>query len=172
MCPLWLPKWGVDDDVAEAWANHIRPEGGFPICRRRSATTARRATPSYCSATSRTSFRCHSDRYLVSHIVHFVSRAFFWTRGSALTIRWAIAANSLSVRRRATACVYNRLAEPASLPMTTARSLTFRSQCSTPTALTSSRARCSSKADLGRPDEIGRVFAGFQQYLYQPQAAA
>jgi type I restriction enzyme, R subunit len=27
-------------------------------------------------------------------------------------------------------------------------------------------------ADLGRPDEIGRVFAGFQKYLYQEQAAA
>ena len=27
-------------------------------------------------------------------------------------------------------------------------------------------------ADLGRPDEIGQVFAGFQKYLYQPQAAA
>jgi len=27
-------------------------------------------------------------------------------------------------------------------------------------------------ADLGRPDEIGRVFAGFQRYLYQQQAAA
>ena len=27
-------------------------------------------------------------------------------------------------------------------------------------------------ADLGRPDEIGRVFTGFQRYLYQPQAAA
>jgi type I restriction enzyme R subunit len=27
-------------------------------------------------------------------------------------------------------------------------------------------------ADLGRPDEIGHVFAGFQKYLYQPQAAA
>jgi type I restriction enzyme, R subunit len=23
-------------------------------------------------------------------------------------------------------------------------------------------------ADLGRPEEIGHVFAGFQQYLYQP----
>ncbi len=27
-------------------------------------------------------------------------------------------------------------------------------------------------ADLGQPDEIGKVFAGFQQYLYQPQIAA
>ncbi|PYQ47461.1 MAG: hypothetical protein DMF78_23690 [Acidobacteria bacterium] len=27
-------------------------------------------------------------------------------------------------------------------------------------------------ADLGRPDDIGRVFAGFQKYLYQPEAAA
>ena len=27
-------------------------------------------------------------------------------------------------------------------------------------------------ADLGWPDEIGKVFAGFQKYLYQPQAAA
>ena len=27
-------------------------------------------------------------------------------------------------------------------------------------------------ADLGRPDEIGRVFAGFQKYLYQERAAA
>ena len=27
-------------------------------------------------------------------------------------------------------------------------------------------------ADLGKPDEIGHVFAGFQRYLYQPQAAA
>jgi type I restriction enzyme R subunit len=27
-------------------------------------------------------------------------------------------------------------------------------------------------ADLGRPDEIGRVFAGFQKYLYQHQAVA
>jgi type I restriction enzyme R subunit len=26
--------------------------------------------------------------------------------------------------------------------------------------------------DLGRPDEIGKVFAGFQRYLYQPQAVA
>jgi type I restriction enzyme, R subunit len=25
-------------------------------------------------------------------------------------------------------------------------------------------------ADLGRPEEIGQVFAGFQKYLYQPQA--
>ncbi|MGC2062030.1 MAG: type I restriction-modification enzyme R subunit C-terminal domain-containing protein, partial [Thermodesulfovibrionales bacterium] len=25
-------------------------------------------------------------------------------------------------------------------------------------------------ADLGKPDEIGKVFAGFQKYLYQPQA--
>jgi len=27
-------------------------------------------------------------------------------------------------------------------------------------------------ADLGRPEEIGRVFAGFQKYLYQRQATA
>ena len=27
-------------------------------------------------------------------------------------------------------------------------------------------------ADLGQPEEIGRVFAGFQKYLYQPEAAA
>lgn len=27
-------------------------------------------------------------------------------------------------------------------------------------------------ADLGRPNEIGQVFAGFQKYLYQQQAAA
>ncbi len=27
-------------------------------------------------------------------------------------------------------------------------------------------------ADLGKPDEIGKVFAGFQKYLYQQQAAA
>jgi hypothetical protein len=27
-------------------------------------------------------------------------------------------------------------------------------------------------ADLGRPDEIGQVFAGFQKYLYQRQAVA
>jgi type I restriction enzyme R subunit len=27
-------------------------------------------------------------------------------------------------------------------------------------------------ADLGRPDEIGRVFADFQKYLYQHQAVA
>jgi type I restriction enzyme R subunit len=27
-------------------------------------------------------------------------------------------------------------------------------------------------ADLGRPDEIGKVFAGFQRYLYQQNAAA
>ncbi len=27
-------------------------------------------------------------------------------------------------------------------------------------------------ADLGRPDEIGRVFAGFQKYLYQQQDVA
>jgi type I restriction enzyme R subunit len=27
-------------------------------------------------------------------------------------------------------------------------------------------------ADLGRPEEIGSVFAGFQKYLYQQQAAA
>ena len=26
-------------------------------------------------------------------------------------------------------------------------------------------------ADLGRPDEIGKVFSGFQKYLYQQQAA-
>lgn len=26
-------------------------------------------------------------------------------------------------------------------------------------------------ADLGRPEEIGKVFSGFQKYLYQPQAA-
>ena len=26
--------------------------------------------------------------------------------------------------------------------------------------------------DLGRPDEIGKVFAGFQKYLYQQQAVA
>jgi type I restriction enzyme, R subunit len=27
-------------------------------------------------------------------------------------------------------------------------------------------------ADLGRPEEISRVFAGFQKYLYEPQAVA
>ena len=27
-------------------------------------------------------------------------------------------------------------------------------------------------AELGRPEEIGRVFSGFQKYLYQQQAAA
>ena len=27
-------------------------------------------------------------------------------------------------------------------------------------------------ADLGKPDEIGNIFAGFQKYLYQPAAAA
>jgi type I restriction enzyme R subunit len=27
-------------------------------------------------------------------------------------------------------------------------------------------------ADLGRPDEIGQVFSGFQKYLYQQQAVA
>ena len=27
-------------------------------------------------------------------------------------------------------------------------------------------------ADLGRPEEIGKTFAGFQKYLYQQQAAA
>jgi len=27
-------------------------------------------------------------------------------------------------------------------------------------------------ADLGRPDDIGRVFSNFQKYLYQPQTAA
>ena len=27
-------------------------------------------------------------------------------------------------------------------------------------------------ADLGRPEEIGKVFSGFQKYLYQHQAAA
>ena len=27
-------------------------------------------------------------------------------------------------------------------------------------------------ADLGKPDDIGRVFTGFQKYLYQPQAVA
>lgn len=27
-------------------------------------------------------------------------------------------------------------------------------------------------ADLGRPKEIGKVFAGFQKYLYREQAAA
>jgi len=26
--------------------------------------------------------------------------------------------------------------------------------------------------DLGRPEEIGQVFAGFQKYLYQPQIVA
>ena len=25
-------------------------------------------------------------------------------------------------------------------------------------------------ADLGKPDEIGSIFAGFQKYLYQPAA--
>jgi type I restriction enzyme, R subunit len=25
-------------------------------------------------------------------------------------------------------------------------------------------------ADLGEPEEIGKIFAGFQRYLYQPQA--
>ena len=25
-------------------------------------------------------------------------------------------------------------------------------------------------ADLGKPEEIGKVFAGFQRYLYQPQS--
>jgi len=24
-------------------------------------------------------------------------------------------------------------------------------------------------ADLGKPEEIGQVFSGFQKYLYQPQ---
>jgi len=27
-------------------------------------------------------------------------------------------------------------------------------------------------ADLGRPEEIGRIFVGFQKFLYQHQAAA
>ena len=27
-------------------------------------------------------------------------------------------------------------------------------------------------ADLGRPEEIGKVFSGFQKYLYQQQVAA
>jgi len=27
-------------------------------------------------------------------------------------------------------------------------------------------------ADLGKPDEIGKVFAGFQKYLYEEEAAA
>ena len=27
-------------------------------------------------------------------------------------------------------------------------------------------------ADLGRPEEIGKVFIGFQKYLYQQQAVA
>ena len=27
-------------------------------------------------------------------------------------------------------------------------------------------------ADLGRPEEIGQVFTGFQRYLYQPQVGA
>jgi type I restriction enzyme R subunit len=27
-------------------------------------------------------------------------------------------------------------------------------------------------ADLGKPEEIGRVFSGFQKYLYQPDVAA
>ena len=27
-------------------------------------------------------------------------------------------------------------------------------------------------ADLGKPDEIGRVFSRFQQYLYDPRRAA
>jgi type I restriction enzyme R subunit len=27
-------------------------------------------------------------------------------------------------------------------------------------------------ADLGKPEEIGKVFSGFQKYLYQHQAAA
>ena len=26
-------------------------------------------------------------------------------------------------------------------------------------------------ADLGKPEEIGKVFSGFQKYLYQPQDA-
>ena len=26
-------------------------------------------------------------------------------------------------------------------------------------------------ADLGKPEEIGQVFSGFQKYLYQPQEA-
>jgi len=26
--------------------------------------------------------------------------------------------------------------------------------------------------DLGKPEEIGKVFSGFQKYLYQPMAAA
>jgi type I restriction enzyme, R subunit len=26
-------------------------------------------------------------------------------------------------------------------------------------------------ADLGRPEEIGKVFVGFQKYLYQAEAA-
>lgn len=27
-------------------------------------------------------------------------------------------------------------------------------------------------ADLGKPEEIGKVFTGFQKHLYEPQAAA
>ena len=27
-------------------------------------------------------------------------------------------------------------------------------------------------ADLGKPEEIGKVFSGFQKYLYQPQVTA
>jgi len=27
-------------------------------------------------------------------------------------------------------------------------------------------------ADLGAPEEIGNVFAGFQRFLYEPRAAA
>ena len=27
-------------------------------------------------------------------------------------------------------------------------------------------------SDLGKPEEIGKVFSGFQKYLYQPQAVA
>jgi type I restriction enzyme R subunit len=27
-------------------------------------------------------------------------------------------------------------------------------------------------ADLGRPEEIGKIFSGFQKYLYQQQIAA
>jgi hypothetical protein len=36
----------------------------------------------------------------------------------------------------------------------------------------SAGAEADAVADLGKPDEIGRVFTGFQQFLYQPQPLA
>jgi hypothetical protein len=52
-----------------------------------------------------------ANRYLVSHIVHFASRAFPWTRCSAFTTRCAGAANSSFVHRNATTRVYKQICD-------------------------------------------------------------